>query len=312
MQGCVYFAEGNMSQDRKVMHAAEKAINAHDAFGELLNGQEKQYLVDHGVVRSAAPGDILCQRHQFDTRVYILVLGEVEVSDTVDGKHIVLARLGPGELFGEISALFRIPRVSDVTVTRPSVLIEIPGDVLETVLLARPKLQLAMFESYKERLTETILRSISPLRDLSRDRLATLIAQATLVGIPAGGIIMNEAEQGDALYIIIYGTARVTHEVNGERLNIALLRAGDYFGEWSLLTGAPRTASVEAITRVEALRLDSGSFQEFVQHNPEVRKQIGEVAQNRHAALQSTLALDGAALNSELNQLEALLGKPDQ
>ncbi|MEJ2181496.1 MAG: cyclic nucleotide-binding domain-containing protein, partial [Gammaproteobacteria bacterium] len=201
---------------------------------------------------------------------------------------------------------------SDVTVTRPSVLIEIPGDVLETVLLARPKLQLAMFESYKERLTETILRSISPLRDLSRDRLATLIEQATLVGIPAGGVIMNEAEQGDALYIIIYGTARVTHEVNGERLNIALLRAGDYFGEWSLLTGAPRTASVEAITRVEALRLDSGSFQEFVQHNPEVRKQIGEVAQNRHAALQSTLALDGAALNSELSQLEALLGKPDQ
>ena len=301
-----------MSQDGKVMHAAEKAINAHDAFGELLNGQEKQYLVDHGVVRSAAPGDILCQRHQFDTRVYILVLGEVEVSDTVDGKHIVLARLGPGELFGEISALFRIPRVSDVTVTRPSVLIEIPGDVLETVLLARPKLQLAMFESYKERLTETILRSISPLRDLSRGRLATLIEQATLVGIPAGGVIMNEAEQGDALYIIIYGTARVTHEVNGERLNIALLRAGDYFGEWSLLTGAPRTASVEAITRVEALRLDSGSFQEFVQHNPEVRKQIGEVAQNRHAALQSTLTLDGAALNSELSQLEALLGKPDQ
>ena len=301
-----------MSQDGKVMHAAEKAINAHDAFGELLNGQEKQYLVDHGVVRSAAPGDILCQRHQFDTRVYILVLGEVEVSDTVDGKHIVLARLGPGELFGEISALFRIPRVSDVTVTRPSVLIEIPGDVLEIVLLARPKLQLAMFESYKERLTETILRSISPLRDLSRDRLATLIEQATLVGIPAGGVIMNEAEQGDALYIIIYGTARVTHEVNGERLNIALLRAGDYFGEWSLLTGAPRTASVEAITRVEALRLDSGSFQEFVQHNPEVRKQIGEVAQNRHAALQSTLALDGAALNSELSQLEALLGNPDQ
>ena len=301
-----------MSQDGKVMHVAEKAINAHDAFGELLNGQEKQYLVDHGVVRSAAPGDMLCHRHQFDTRVYILVLGEVEVSDTVDGKHIVLARLGPGELFGEISALFRIPRVSDVTVTRPSVLIEIPGDVLETVLLARPKLQLAMFESYKERLAETILRSVSALRDLSRERLTTLIEQATLVGIPAGSVIVNEAEKGDALYIIIYGTARVTHEVNGERLNIALLRAGDYFGEWSLLTGAPRTASVEAITRVEALRLDSGSFQEFIQHNPEVREQIGEVAQNRHAALQSTLALDGAALNSELSQLETLLGKPDQ
>ncbi len=301
-----------MSREGKVMHAAEKAINAHEAFGELLNGQEKQYLMDHGVVRSAAPGDILCHRHQFDTRVYILVLGEAEVSDTIDGKNIVLARLGPGELFGEISALFRIPRVSDVTITRPSVLIEIPGDVLETVLLARPKLQLAMFQSYKDRLTETILRSVSPLRDLSRDRLANLIEQATLVGIPAGGMIVNEAEQGDALYIIIYGTARVVHEVNGERLNIALLRAGDYFGEWSLLTGAPRTASVEAITRVEALRIDRSPFQEFIRHNPEVRQRIDKVAQSRHAALQGAMGLDGSVLNSELNQLETLLGKTEQ
>jgi CRP-like cAMP-binding protein len=139
-----------------------------------------------------------------------------------------------------------------------------------------------------------------------------LIDQATLVGIPAGGVIVNEAERGDALYILIYGTARVTHEVNGERLNIALLRAGDYFGEWSLLTGAPRTASVEAITRVEALRIDSGLFQEFIQHNPEVRERIDEVAQNRHTAIKGAAALEGTAVNSELGQLESLLGKPDQ
>lgn len=301
-----------MTQEGKVMHAAEKAIKAHTAFGELLNGQEKQYLMDHGVVRSAAPGDVLCRRQQLDTRVYILVLGEAEVSDTADGKKVVLARLGSGEVFGEISALFRIPRVSDVTITRPSVLIEIPGDVLETVLLARPKLQLAMFQSYKRRLTETILRSVLPLRDLPRDHLASLVGQASLVTIPAGGVIVNQAERGDALYIIIHGTACVTHEVNGERLNIALLRAGDYFGEWSLLTGGPRAASVQAITRVEALRLDSEPFQEFVQHNPEVRQRIDEVAKARHTALQDASAQDDIALNSELSQLETILGKPDQ
>ena len=301
-----------MSQEGKVRHTAVKAINAHTAFGELLNGQEKQYLMDHGVVRSAAPGDVLCHRHQLDTRVYILVLGEAEVSDLVAGEQVVIARLGPGDVFGEISALFRIPRVSDVIVTRPSVLIEIPGDVLETVLLARPKLQMAMFQSYKDRLTETVLRSVLSLGNFPRDRLAGLIEQATLVGIPAGGAIVKETERGDALYVIIYGTARVTHEVNGERLNIALLRAGDYFGEWSLLTGGPRTASVQAITRVEALRLDSGPFREFVQENPGVRQQIDEVAQTRHAALLGASVRKGDKLNSELSQLEALLGEPDQ
>ena len=300
-----------MSKQGKVMHAVEKAISAHGAFGELLDRQEKQYLMDHGVVRSAAPDDILCRRQQLDTRVYILVLGEVEVSDTVDGKHIVLARLGPGEIFGEISALFRIPRVSDVIVSQPSVLIEIPGDILEQVLSARPELQLAIIQRYKNRLTETALRSVLPLRDLSHDRIALLIEHSTLVGIPPGGVIVSEEEPGDALYIIIYGTARVSHEVNGERLNIALLRAGDYFGEWSLLTGLPRTASVEAVTRVEALRVDCGPFQEFIQQNPDVRERIDEVAHNRHSALKGLDSLDGVTISTELNQLESLLNKTD-
>ena len=300
-----------MPQQGKIMHAAEKAISAHGAFGELLNGPEKQFLMDHGVVRSAALDEVLCHRQQLDTRVYILILGEVEVSDTVDGKRIVLARLGPGEVFGEISALFRIPRISDVTVTQPSVLIEIPGDILERVISDRSELQFAITQRYKSRLTETALRSVPSLRDVSHDRIASLIEYSTLVGIPPGGVIVSEEELGDALYIIIYGTARVSHEVNGERLNIALLRAGDYFGEWSLLTGLPRTASVVAVTRVEALRVDSAPFQEFIQQNPDVRERIDEVAHNRHSALEGVVSSENSTFNTELSQLESLLNKPD-
>lgn len=300
-----------MPEQGKVMHVAEKAISAHGAFGELLNGQEKQFLMDHGVVRSASQDDVLCHRQQLDTRVYILVLGEVEVTDTVDGKRIVLARLGPGEVFGEISALFRIPRISDVTVTQPSVLIEIPGDILEQVISARPELQLAITQRYKSRLTETALRSVPSLRDVSHDRISSLIEYSTLVGIPPGGVIVSEEEAGDALYIIIYGTARVSHDVNGERLNIALLRAGDYFGEWSLLTGLPRTASVIAVTRVEALRVDSASFQEFIQKNPDVRERIDEVAHNRHSVLKGAVSSESSQLGTELSQLESLLNKTD-
>ena len=300
-----------MPQQGKIMRAAEKAISAHGAFGELLNAQEKQFLMDCGVVRSAAPDETLCRQQQLDTRVYILVLGEVEVSDVVDGKRIILARLGPGEVFGEISALFKIPRISDVTVTQPSVLIEIPGDILEQVVSSRPELQLAITQRYKTRLTETALRSVPSLRDISYDRIASLIEHSTLVGIPPGGVIVDEEELGDALYIIIYGTARVSHDLNGELLNIALLRAGDYFGEWSLLTGLPRNASVVAVTRVEALRVDFGPFQELMQQNPDIRERIDEVAHNRHSALKGKTALQSSELSMELNQLNNLLTKPD-
>jgi CRP-like cAMP-binding protein len=299
-----------MEQNGKVMHAAQQALDTHQAFGDLLSAEEKQYLMDRGVVRSASPGEILCRRQQLDTRVYVIIMGEVEVSDGDGAQRVVLARLGSGEIFGEISALFHIPRVSDVIVSHAAVLLEIPGDILERVINQRAALREAIIQRYQRRLADTALRSVALFRHLDADRLAHLVEEAGLVSVPAGMALVNEQEQGDALYIIISGTARVSHQINGETLNVALLRTGDYFGEWSLLTGAPRAASVTALSRVEVLRVDCSLFLEFIQNNPEIRDRIDQVAHNRHAGINTGVALDGVLLNSEIEQLELLLKNP--
>ena len=265
-----------------IMDAVGRAMDSDAAFGDLLTVDQRQFLLDRGVVRSVLPGDVLCEYGQQGDRVFILVFGEVEVSKTDKGQSVILAHLRQGEIFGEISALYNSPRVSTVTVSKPSVLLEIPGDILTQVVDQNRLLRAAIIQRYKSRITGTALRGISSLRYLSDKALQDLIEQSSLVDIPEGTKIVEEGESGDAIYVIIYGSARVTHTFSGSEINLALLRAGDYFGEWSILTGAPRAASVTAVTAVEAVRLDCDLFLEFIKDNPDVRDRIDLDAHNRH------------------------------
>ncbi|MGD8576343.1 MAG: cyclic nucleotide-binding domain-containing protein, partial [Thiohalophilus sp.] len=76
---------------------------------------------------------------------------------------------------------------------------------------------------------------------------------------------------------------RVTRQAGEELLNLALLRAGDYFGEWSVLTGEPRAATVSAVTPVDAIRVDCQPFTEFLSEHPEIRAALDKVASDRRS-----------------------------
>ena len=109
-----------MDTDNKIYEVIEGAIDKQTAFGDLLSAEEKQTLIDHGSVHSATIGEVLCQQGENDRRVFIIVMGEVEISEGDEKDQVVLAYLKRGEVFGEISALFDSPRISNVTVTPSS------------------------------------------------------------------------------------------------------------------------------------------------------------------------------------------------
>lgn len=294
-----------------IMDAVGRAMDSDAAFGDLLTVEQRQFLLDRGVVRSVLPGEVLCEYGQRGDRVFILVFGEVEVSKTDSGQSVVLAHLRQGEIFGEISALYNSPRVSTVTVSKPSVLLEIPGDILTQVVDQNRLLRTAIIQRYKTRITQTALRGIASLRYLSDEALECLIERSSLVDIPEGTQIVEEGESGDAIYVIIYGSAKVTHNFGGSQINLALLRAGDYFGEWSILTGAPRAASVTAVTPLEAVRLDCDLFLDFIKDNPEVRDRIDLDAHNRHEiTLQfGELPATSERADSMVNNIEKIINE---
>ncbi len=70
---------------------------------------------------------------------------------------------------------------------------------------------------------------------------------------PQGGLARN-------FYIIIAGEVGVYRQENGEERSVATLRAGEFFGEMSLLQGVRHTASVRALTPVDLLAMNGADF----------------------------------------------------
>ncbi|MFC1494468.1 protein kinase [Thermodesulfobacteriota bacterium] len=77
-----------------------------------------------------------------------------------------------------------------------------------------------------------------------------------------GELIVREGEPGDEAYIIRSGKCRAFKTVNGEKIELRVMGGGDVFGETAILTGKPRTASVEAIDRVTVAVVSSHYFEE--------------------------------------------------
>jgi CRP-like cAMP-binding protein len=80
------------------------------------------------------------------------------------------------------------------------------------------------------------------------------------ITVPAGKLIVQQDEEGDSMYLLVSGRARVVHHGPGRDLELATLKAGDFFGELALVDRGPRSADVEAMEDCTLLKLDQGAI----------------------------------------------------
>ena len=116
---------------------------------------------------------------------------------------------------------------------------------------------------------------------LSEEYKELLPKKARHLKFDDGQVILNEAEEGDSMYIITSGKAKVISVMFGKTLELAMLKQGDFFGEIAFLTGRPRTASVIAMGHTEVMELGRQLMQEVVMVNPMVLDSLTEFYQER-------------------------------
>jgi CRP-like cAMP-binding protein len=116
----------------------------------------------------------------------------------------------------------------------------------------------------------TIRRSVTaletiPLFDgLAKRHMRKLAEEADVVRFRPGRPIVEEGEAGEAMYVVLSGTASVVRA----RRSVARLIPGDFFGELSALDGGPRTASIVPETPVEVLRVFRHTLYDMLRTEP--------------------------------------------
>jgi CRP/FNR family transcriptional regulator, cyclic AMP receptor protein len=99
---------------------------------------------------------------------------------------------------------------------------------------------------------------------VSRRHLRSLARATRISSFDEGEVVVREGTPGSALYVILGGSVRVTQN----RRTIARQGPGDFFGDLSLLDGAPRSATVMADTPTICLHLDGPSFRQVLAREP--------------------------------------------
>ena len=124
----------------------------------------------------------------------------------------------------------------------------------------------------------------SPLFEvLKPEERAALVKEMDLEQHEEGSVIITEGDTGTSMYIIASGEVKVYTRGSGKTQSVYLakLGEGDFFGEVSVLTGKPRTATITASRPTELLRLDKEKLDNALAKHPGVRKVLDEFYKKR-------------------------------
>ncbi len=141
-----------------------------------------------------------------------------------------------------------------------------------------------------------LLRRVTYFEQCTDSDLRVLIEQGYRQLFPAGQVICHEKDPGESFYIILSGAV----EVLSQRVKnyIATLHAGEFFGEISLLTGTPRTATVRALEDTVLFVVNRHDLQQLLSSHRDLAEQIAQKLSERQQALLDLGLLDASAMRS--------------
>jgi len=125
-----------------------------------------------------------------------------------------------------------------------------------------------------------LLKNVPLFARCSAKELAELAATADEIDIPEGRMLTREGLSGKEFVVLAEGVA----DVESEGRVVNTLGPGDFFGEISLITGMPRTATVRTRTPARLLVFTAPAFRSLLDRAPRIRRRVVAAATLRLAS----------------------------
>jgi small-conductance mechanosensitive channel len=153
------------------------------------------------------------------------------------------------------------------------------------------------------RADEALLARCEIFHPLEAADLANLVRAARHRRLPTGSVLLQMGDPGDSLFVVIEGVLEAWHEhPDGSRRRVNTIGAGGVLGEFSLLTGEHRSATVTVQRDALLLEIGREALAPVLERRPELVEALGRILarrQTRSAAASLPAALSRDAPSSD-------------
>lgn len=248
---------GRRSVDEWLALFAERV----EIFRELSILQLRELMLDSDVGAFARDAAIF-RRAEPGSSLFCIAEGSVLVEiDPADAKRTV--PIGCGSIFGEVGLISGRRRGATVRAGEATIVVEIPRAAALKLMATAPAAARAVTRISIERQMLQIFGA-----GLTREDVAELVEAAEVKGLRAGEVLLAEGDTGKDVYIIRRGSMIVEKMIGGKPVFLSYLPAGAYVGEMALIEDKPRSATVKAAIRSEAIRLPGEAFARLLAAKP--------------------------------------------
>lgn len=127
------------------------------------------------------------------------------------------------------------------------------------------------------------LRRIPLFSQIDTAKLKLMAFTSERLAFAPGQFLFREGDPGDGAYLILEGSVEVQLQSTSGPITIAQLDRNAFVGEMSILCEVPRSASVMASERVDALKIKKDTFFQLLKDVPQMSMEImRELAQRLH------------------------------
>jgi small-conductance mechanosensitive channel/CRP-like cAMP-binding protein len=157
----------------------------------------------------------------------------------------------------------------------------------------------------------TILRPLAVFAPLSDAQIEQLAQNASLQRYTPGEVLVRQGDSGDSLFLVRAGQVRVSQRTEtGSVVTLVTMGPEEFFGELSLLTGEPRSASVIAERETEVVVVDKAAFAAIIAADASMAEALSEaLAVRLRRSAERVLSSSEAEAKQPAPQPAQLLGR---
>ena len=285
-----------MTEDFGPAAEARRLLSGTEVFAGLSD-HARHHLASHAREGSFGLGELVLREGDPGEEFFLVASGSLHViGRAFDGTDLIMARVKPGEVFGEQALLPGGSRVRNASVRAAE----------SCRLLVFPREALLEAHGADENVGAKI-RAIGETqaawhREVLRDRLLQDIVPGAgyeLQRYEQGQIVFREGDPATDVYLILAGTARVRTGAGADARVLSELLPGQFFGERAILTNEPRSATVEATSDLETATLDGTWFRTALAVQPKLQSLMASLQAMYLLPSRGLITLQGGTLGSQ-------------